>query len=84
MQSPHRMGTRRTHTISELCREGDHVCEVGDHIALADIAWDLVARTHEPLHCELVPLADRCADPERATAAWCELKDKLQRADLGS
>ncbi len=73
------MGTYRNHRrpIGQLCVEGDQACAQGDRIKLVEIAWDLVSRTGEPLHCELVPLADECADPERATEAWEQLKRKL-------
>jgi hypothetical protein len=79
-RTSHAMGTCRQRSIGELCVDGDRACRSGDRITLVAIAWDLVARAREPLHCELVRLADDCADPERATTAWSELKQRIQQA----
>ncbi len=64
--------------VGELFRDGDSACARGDVVALATVAEHLVEHVREPLHCELAPLAAACADPCRATAAWVELKQRLQ------
>jgi hypothetical protein len=63
--------------IGTLCWAGDTKCECGDVAALSEIARRLLELVHEPVHCELVPLADACADPDRAVAAWTELRDRV-------
>ncbi len=73
------MRTYRKRSLGELVVEGDRACANGDRVALTDIAWELVERTREPVHCELVALADRCADPYFATAAWGQLKGRVQQ-----
>ena len=67
-----------TRDIGELYVEGDRACARGDMVALADIAEHLVVHTHEPLHCELEPLARECLDPEHGAEAWSRLKQRLQ------
>jgi hypothetical protein len=75
-----RAGDMATRRIGELYRDGDRACQLGDRITLVRLARELVERIGEPLHRELASLVDLCADPERATAAWTELKTKMQRA----
>lgn len=64
--------------FGELYVEGDQACERGDLGELVRTAQHLVEHVAEPLHCELVALAAQCADRERATVAWAELKQRLQ------
>jgi hypothetical protein len=69
-----------SHSIGELCIDGDWACSHGDFDGLRDIAQQLAACVAEPLHCELVELAGACqSDPARATALWARLKDTLYR-----
>ncbi len=68
-------------TIGELCFGGDWACAHGDVETLGYIAFQLAERAHEPLHCELVALADTCrCDPDRATAAWVRLRELVQQS----
>ena len=65
--------------IGELCFGGDWACAHGDLSALGYIARRLAEYAHEPLHCELVALADSCrCNPDHATAAWVRIKDLVQ------
>ncbi len=65
-------------TVGALCWAGDAACESNDVAALGGIARRLVELVPEPLHCELIPLADSCSqDPEHAVAAWTELRDRV-------
>ncbi len=67
--------------IGELCVGGDWACANGDLETLAVIADQLAALAHEPLHCELVELSQLCKrDPDRAVAAWLELKPRVRAA----
>lgn len=71
----------RARTIGKLCLGGDWACANGDLAALGDIADRLVTCSPEPLHCELAGLSALChADPERATAAWVQLKNRVLRS----
>ncbi len=72
------VATCREHGIGELYSQGDRACACGDLEALAVIAEHLIEHAGEPLHCELVPLARSCSDPELATGAWTELKRRVQ------
>lgn len=74
--------TCREHGIGGLYVEGDEACEQGDLATLAQIAEHLGEHVAEPLHCELVALARKCSDPMTATAAWDELKKRLQAATV--
>ena len=67
------------HEIGKLCLGGDWACAHGDLETLGHIAQSLTAYAHEPLHCELLALADLCrCDSDRATAAWVRLKELMQ------
>ena len=69
------------HAIGVLCVGGDWACAHGDIEALGDVARRLAGYAHEPLHCELVALADACrGDPDRATSMWVRLKDLVQQS----
>lgn len=75
----------QTPTIGQLCFGGDWACTQGDSETLGYIALQLAETVNEPLHCELVALAELCAhDPDRATAAWFELKERIQGAREGA
>ena len=70
----------RARMVGKLCLGGDWACAHGDLEALGDIAERLVACSPEPLHCELIELSALCRrDPERATAAWVQLKNRVLR-----
>jgi hypothetical protein len=73
--------TRRiSHEIGKLCVGGDWACAQGDLDGLRHVVQQLAAYVPEPLHCELERLASDCgADPDRATALWDALKDRLYR-----
>lgn len=69
--------------IGELCIGGDWACARGDFSTLRHIARCLAAHAPEPLHCELIALANTCSDdPERAAALWSRLRleDRLFRS----
>ncbi len=67
------------HEIGKLWFAGDWACAHGDLETLGYIARRLVDHAPEPLHCELVALAELCrSDPDRATAAWVHLKELAQ------
>ena len=69
--------------IGMLCVAGDWACTQADLSALGDIAARLLEYTREPLHCELVPLAELCrCDPDRAVAAWYRMKELLLASDV--
>lgn len=64
--------------ISELCLGGDWAARRGDTASLADIAEEIAARVHEPLHCRLVEVATLCrAHPELAADAWTSIKEQV-------
>jgi hypothetical protein len=66
--------------IGELWVGGDWACAHGDFSALRHVAHCLAACTPEPLHGELLELADACAsDPDRAGILWDRLKCRLSR-----
>lgn len=64
----------------ELYIQGDHACQQGDLVVLAQVARYLVEQVSEPRHRELEPLVAQCADRDRATQAWTELKQRLVRS----
>lgn len=67
--------------IGTLIVGGDWACAHGDLEALGDIARRLAEIPSEPLHCELVALADTCrSDPDRATDAWVRLKQLVEQS----
>jgi len=68
------------HAIGQLCVGGDWACAHGDLAGLRDIAQRLAEQLSEPLHCELVALADAChADAEQAPERWEQLKERVYR-----
>jgi hypothetical protein len=78
---PAQAGCMTAHAISELCTGGDWACAHGDFAGLRHVAHCLATYASEPLHCELVALADACtSDPERAGVLWDRLKGRLFRA----
>ena len=67
--------------IGKLCLGGDWACANGDLEALGDIAARLVTCSPEPLHGELTGLSAMCRrDPDQATAAWVQLKNRVLRS----
>ena len=72
---------RIAHDIGELCIGGDWACAHGDVSGLRDIAGQLADYAAEPLHCQLRSLAELCRfDPDRATALWAGLRDRVYRS----
>ena len=68
--SPYRVG--------HLCVGADWACAHGDLAALRYVAQRLADEASEPLHGELLALADACyADPDHAVEAWTRVKDQL-------
>lgn len=66
------------HTIGVLCVGGDWACAHGDLAGLHDVARQLATYVSEPLHCEVLALADLCqGDGDRAGALWATLRDRL-------
>lgn len=64
--------------IGKLCMGGDWACAHGDFGALRHIAQRLATAAREPLHCELIALADACLDGEdRAAELWHRLRARL-------
>jgi hypothetical protein len=69
-----------TLTIGALCVGGDWACAHGDLSALRHVAECLADYVDEPLHCELMELADACyCDPDRACASWSRVKEHVYR-----
>jgi len=67
--------------IGELCASGDWACAHGDYAGLRDVAHRLAAYASEPLHCDLIALADVCtSDPARAGVLWNRIKGRLFRS----
>lgn len=67
-----------TRMIGKLCLGGDWACANGDLGALGDIADRLITCSPEMLHRELAGLSALCRhDPDRATAAWVQLKNRV-------
>ena len=68
-------------TIGKLCVGGDWACAHGDPAGLRYVAQRLAVYSQEPLHCELLALAEACySDPDRAVVLWPQIRDKLYRA----
>ncbi len=66
----------RVRTIGALCVAGDWACVHGDLAALAGIAEQLVAHTHERLYADLATFSEACRlDPDHVVAAWYWLKE---------
>ena len=67
--------------IGELCASGDWAYAHGDFAALRYVTHCLAAYASEPLHCDLIALADACTnDHKRAGALWDRLKSRLFRS----
>jgi len=65
-------------TIGQLCVGGDWAWAHGDFGGLRDIVQQLAAYAPEPVHCELVRLAELCLDDlDGAAVLWMRLKDHL-------
>jgi hypothetical protein len=74
---------QRTQTIGRLCVCGDWACAQGDYAGLREIVQRLAASVGEPLHCELLALADGCRpDAELVFARWARIKDLLHGSVL--
>ncbi len=70
--------TSSVRVIGELCFAGDRACVQQDLGALAGIARQLARLTPEPLHCELMSLAEACdCDRTSAIATWSQIRDRL-------
>jgi hypothetical protein len=66
------------HNVGWPCVDGDWAWVHGDFGALRDIAQRLAASAPEPMHCELMKLAELCLyDLDGAAALWTRLKDQL-------
>lgn len=71
---------RTAHRIGVLCIGGDWACAHGDLSGLHDVARQLAAHVGEPLHCEVMALADLCqGDGDRAGALWATLRARLSQ-----
>lgn len=67
-----------SYTIGELCVGGDWACSNGDLETLGYIAECLARDADAALRCELAALVEICrCDPDRAVAAWMQLKPRL-------
>jgi hypothetical protein len=67
-----------SHRIGQLCVGGDWACAHGDLEALRFVARELADAATEPLHQDLIALADECyADPNHAVASWLQLKERF-------
>jgi hypothetical protein len=70
-----------TRMIGKLCLGGDWACANGNLGALGDIAERLITCSPAALHRELTGLSALCRhDPDRATAAWVQLKARVLRS----
>jgi hypothetical protein len=69
--------------IGKLCVGGDWACAHGDLSALRYVAQCLAVHAREPLHCELLSLAEACSsDPDHAVERWTVLKNELLMTDV--
>ena len=67
-----------TRMIGKLCLGGDWACANGNLEALGDVAERLLTCTPASLRRELAALSAQCReDPDRATAAWVQLKARV-------
>ena len=67
-------------TIGELAVAGDRACGLGEVATLEALARELATRVDEPLHCELVGLAESCrGDPAGAIHWWPLLRERVFR-----
>jgi len=66
---------QRDQMIGVLCLGGDWACAHGDQSTLGYLVRQLALLVPEPVHCELLALAEVCtSDTERAADAWTEAK----------
>lgn len=69
------------HEIGTLRIGGDWACAHGDLSALRHVAQCLAVHVDEPLHRELLALAETCSDdPDHAVERWVRIKDQLLHA----
>ena len=74
------MATTRAapHPLGTLCVGGDWARAHGDFETLRCIAQQLAGGVAEPLHCDLMELADLCLyDLDTASASWDLVKHRL-------
>jgi len=72
-------------TTRQLCTGGDWACAHGDLDALRHVARHLAAGAVEPLHHELLTLAELCVrDPYRAPTVWGHLTARLYQPAAAS
>jgi len=70
-----------TLSFGELCVGGDWASAHGDFSALRNVAQQLAIQFGEPVHCDLIKLADLCLyDLDAAGALWSRLKYQLSRS----
>jgi hypothetical protein len=75
---------QRDQMIGVLCLGGDWACAHGDLSTLGYLVRQLALLVPEPVHCELLSLAEVCTgDPERAADAWTEAKSIANGAWCG-
>ena len=66
-------------SLGRLRVGGDWAQAHGDFEALRYVAQQLATCVGEPLHCELMKLAELClCDPDAAGGLWARLKIELQ------
>lgn len=69
------------HRIGQLCVGGDWACAHGDIAALRFVARELAISARDPLHRDLLALAETCReDPDLAVEQWSQLKRRLAEA----
>jgi hypothetical protein len=73
-----RLDTGPTRSLGELCVAADWALSDGDLDALGEIVRRIADAVPDPLHCDLIELADACThDPARAWNAWPPLRDRV-------
>lgn len=66
--------------VGQLCVGADWACANGDLGALRYMAQCLATHAEDPVHYELLRLAEDCnSDPERAVERWMRIKRTLTR-----
>ena len=64
--------------VKELCFSGDWACADGNLDVLGYVAHRVAAYAAEPLHGQLLDLAEMCREyPDHAVAVWLHLKNQL-------
>lgn len=72
--------THSPRTIGMLCLGGDWACAHGDVAALGEVARQLAGHAAPAHRRELAALVALChRDPDRAVAAWLQLKERIQQ-----